>query len=66
MGLLGKLAVAALALGVVGAAAFWFLTMPTRLGAAEIAALGAGDAAPSIDRPPASEAEPTRTRQDLL
>ena len=45
MGLLGKLAVAALALGVVGAAAFWFLTMPTRLGAAEIAALGAGDAA---------------------
>ena len=27
--LLGKLAVAALALGVVGAAAFWFLTMPT-------------------------------------
>ena len=45
MRLLRKLAVAALALGVVGAAAFWFLTMPTRLGAAEIAALGAGDAA---------------------
>jgi mono/diheme cytochrome c family protein len=44
MGLLGKLAVAALALGVAGAAAFWVLTIPKRLSAAEIAMLGTGDA----------------------
>jgi len=39
-----KLAVAALALGAVGAAAFWFMTMPQRIDAAQIAALGTGDA----------------------
>ena len=44
MGLVGKLAVAALALGVVGAAAFWFLTTPQRLSDAQVAALGTGDA----------------------
>ena len=44
MGLLKKLAVAALALVAVGAAAFWLLTMPNRLSAAKTAALEAGDA----------------------
>ena len=44
MAFINKLAVAALALVVVGAAAFWLLTMPNRLSAAETAALGAGDA----------------------
>ena len=44
MGLLRKLAVAALALGVAGAAVFWVLTIPKRLSAAEIAALGTGNA----------------------
>jgi mono/diheme cytochrome c family protein len=39
-----KLAAAALALAAVGAAAFWLLTMPNRLSAAEIATLGPGDA----------------------
>src|SRR6186713_3141343 len=44
MAFINKLAVAALALVAVGAAAFWLLTMPNRLSAAETAALGAGDA----------------------
>jgi mono/diheme cytochrome c family protein len=44
MGLVGKLALAALALGVVGAAAFWLLTTPQRLSDSAVAALGTGDA----------------------
>lgn len=44
MALVRKLAVAAVALAAVGAAAFWFLTMPQLLSADEVAALGAGDA----------------------
>lgn len=36
--------IAAIALAAIGAAAFWFLTMPQRLGAEEVAAMGAGDA----------------------
>lgn len=44
MALIRKLAVAAIALGAVGAAGFWFLTMPDRLGAEELAQLGTGDA----------------------
>ena len=44
MAFIKKLAVAALALVVVGAAAFWLLTMPNRLSAAETTALGAGNA----------------------
>ncbi len=40
----GKLIVAALVLGSIGAAAFWFLTEPVRLDARSIAALGTGDA----------------------
>lgn len=42
--LLGKLAAAAILVGGVLAAGFWFLTTPTRLSAAEVAALGTGDA----------------------
>ena len=44
MGLRRKLAVAALAVGVVGAVGFWVLTIPKRLSAAETAALRTGDA----------------------
>jgi mono/diheme cytochrome c family protein len=44
MGPLGKLAVAALGVGAAGAAAFWLLTIPQSLSAAEMAALGTGDA----------------------
>jgi mono/diheme cytochrome c family protein len=45
MGALRKLAGAALALGGLGAAAFWFMTAPVRLDAEAVAALGTGDAA---------------------
>ena len=44
MGVLRKLIISALALGVVGAAAFWLLTAPVRLDAKSVAALGTGDA----------------------
>jgi mono/diheme cytochrome c family protein len=43
MGIVGKLAVGAVLLCGAGAAAFWILTAPVRLGEAEIAALGTGD-----------------------
>jgi len=43
MGIVGKLAVGAVLLCGVGAAAFWILTEPVRLDAAEAAALGSGD-----------------------
>lgn len=43
-GLLGKLAAAAVVVGAVGVGGFWLLTTPNRLSAAEVAALGAGDA----------------------
>lgn len=42
--LFGKLAAAAVILGGLGAAGFWLLTTPNRLSAAELAALGSGDA----------------------
>lgn len=45
MGLVGRLAIGAVALCAVGGAAFWFLTAPVRLGHMELAALGAGDSA---------------------
>ena len=45
MGLTGRLLSTAIVLGLAGAAAFWFLTAPKTLDAAEVAALGAGDAA---------------------
>jgi mono/diheme cytochrome c family protein len=44
MALARRLAVAAIAIVAVGAAAFWVVTMPQRLGAEEVAAMGAGDA----------------------
>ena len=44
MGLLGKLAVAALVLGGAGAVGFWLLTAAQQLDAETIAALGTGDA----------------------
>lgn len=45
MALLRKLALAGVALAVVGGAGFWLLTQPGRLDAATLAALGPGDAA---------------------
>ncbi|MCO5083345.1 MAG: cytochrome c [Rhizobiaceae bacterium] len=42
--MLGQLGVAAIVLVAVGAAGFWFLTAPQRIGAQEVAALGSGDA----------------------
>lgn len=44
MGLIGKLAVAAVLLGGAGAAVAWFLSAPVRLDAEAVAALGEGDA----------------------
>jgi mono/diheme cytochrome c family protein len=44
MGVLRKLIISALALGVVGGATFWLVTAPVRLDAKSIAALGSGDA----------------------
>lgn len=45
MAILRKLAITALALGGAGAAVFWWLTEPERIGPDTIAALGTGDAA---------------------
>jgi mono/diheme cytochrome c family protein len=42
---LRQLGVAAIVLAAVGAAGFWFLTAPQRIGVQEVAALGGGDAA---------------------
>jgi len=42
---LRQLGVAAIVLAAVGAAGFWFLTAPQRIGAQEVATLGSGDAA---------------------
>ena len=44
MGALRKLGLTALAAGIAGGAAFWFLTMPERLDAATVAVLDNGDA----------------------
>lgn len=43
--MLRQIGVAAIVLAAVGAAGFWFLTAPQRIGAQEVAALGSGDAA---------------------
>lgn len=43
--MLRQLGVAAIVLAAVGAAGFWFLTAPQRIGAQEVATLGSGDAA---------------------
>jgi len=44
MGLIRKLAVAAVAMGIAGAAGFWFLTQPSRLDESALADSGQGDA----------------------